>query len=310
MSANVQTLSPGELQELLSHGDVDVVDVREPDEWQTGHVPGARLVPLALVRADPRGALKSDTLVFVCAKGGRSATAAQIAVDVFGADKVVYSLNGGTEAWRGAGLPIVMPNAPSTSTSTPPSKPAPALDVVVAENLKRERSTRGWSLDDLAKEAGVSRTVLGQIELGRTVPAIGVVWKIAQALGVPFATLLASTSTKARGTTVTPRATAQKLTSADGRFTSRALFSPGDPHAAEFYELWLAPHSREDADAHRQGTREHLIVVSGSLEIKVGSDVVKLTAGDAIQFAADQPHAYINDSSEDCWMYLVMNYAR
>jgi rhodanese-related sulfurtransferase/transcriptional regulator with XRE-family HTH domain len=306
---SIQTLSPGELQELLSHGDVDVVDVREPDEWATGHVPGARLVPLALVHADPRGALKSDTLVFVCAKGSRSAKAAEVAAAVFGADKVVYSLNGGTEAWRGAGLPIVMPNAPASSTSTAsPSKPAPALDVVVAENLKRERTTRGWSLDDLAKEAGVSRTVLGQIELGRTVPAIGVVWKLAQALGVPFSTLLASTSTKARGTTVTPRATAQKLTSADGRFTSRALFSPGDPHAAEFYELWLAPHSREDAEPHRPGTRENLIVVSGALEIKIGSEVVRVAAGDSIQFAADQPHSYINDSAEECWSYLVMNY--
>jgi rhodanese-related sulfurtransferase/transcriptional regulator with XRE-family HTH domain len=288
--------------------DIDIVDVREPEEWKTGHVPGARLVPLALLRADPAGALPRDGVVFVCAKGGRSAQACELA-STFGRT-TVYSLNGGTEAWRAAGLPIVVPGQTPSPSSAASSEvvPEPGLDAVVGENLTRERAARGWSLDELARDAGVSRTLLGQIELGRTTPSLGVVWKIAQSLGVPFATLLSRPGPRI-GTTVTRRETAQKIGSADGRLTSRALFAPGDPSAAEFYELCLAPHSREDAEAHRPGTRENLVVASGRLELKVGSEVWQLQKGDAVQFAADQPHSYVNTGSEECWLYLVMNYA-
>jgi rhodanese-related sulfurtransferase/transcriptional regulator with XRE-family HTH domain len=306
----MKSLSPAELQSLLTT-DVDIVDVREPDEWATGHVPGARLVPLALLRADPLGALPRDNVVFVCAKGGRSAQACDVAAAV--GRSTVYSLNGGTEAWRTAGLPIVVPgpavrSASSSSTSTAEVVPEPGLDAVVGDNLKRERAARGWSLDELAREAGISRTLLGQIELGRATPSIGVVWKIAAALGVHFATLLSQPAPRI-GTTWSRREQAKKLTSADGRVTSRALFPPGDATAAEFYELWLAPHSREDAEPHRPGTRENLVVASGRLELKVGQETLTLARGDAVNFAADQPHSYVNPGSEECWLYLVMNYA-
>jgi transcriptional regulator with XRE-family HTH domain len=113
----------------------------------------------------------------------------------------------------------------------------------------------------------VSRTLLGQIELGRTVPSIGVTWRISQALGVPFSALL---STAHGGPLqVLTRTDAKTLHSADGRFVSRALFPFGEPHAAEFYELWLAGHAREDADAHRPGTVENLVVTAGRLKLTV-----------------------------------------
>ncbi|OGQ23771.1 MAG: hypothetical protein A2138_14120 [Deltaproteobacteria bacterium RBG_16_71_12] len=204
-----------------------------------------------------------------------------------------------------------MPEAPRAASPEDAASEAaaePELDALVGANLKAERGARGLSLDDLARDSGVSRTLLGQIELGRTVPSIGVIWKIAQALGVPFSTLLASSAPRV-GTTITERLKAKKLTSADGRFSSRALYPLGDAHAAEFYELWMAPHSREDAEPHRPGTRENLIVTSGRLELTVGNDSFHLEKGDAVNFSADQPHSYINRSGEECWMYLVMNYA-
>lgn len=193
---------------------------------------------------------------------------------------------------------------------SPVAAPAePALDAVVGGNLKAARLARGFSLDDLARDAGVSRTLLGQIEIGRATASIGVVWRLAHTLEVPFSTLLAS-ATASVGTVVTRRASAKTLASADGRFSSRALHPLGDPFAAEFYELRLAPHGREDADAHRPGTRENLVVVSGRLELHVGREVHALAAGDAVSFSADVAHAYVNPGGEETWMYLVMNYAR
>ena len=318
----MKLLTPVELQERAQQGGLDIVDVREPAEWITGHVPGARLVPLETLKADPRGNLQRDDVVFVCARGGRSATAAALAESI--GKKSVFSLDGGTSAWTAAGLPVVTPSA-SSSSSNASSNAALALaaaadvggslDAVVGQNLKTQRTEKGWSLDDLAREAGVSRTTLGQIEMGKSVPTIGVVWKIAQTLGVHFSVLLASSSAVSSSAvsssaSKTARATAKKLTSADGRFSSRALFPLDQSGAAEFYELWLAPHSKEEAEPHRPGTRENLIVTAGKLELRFGGQVVHLGPGDCVNFAADVAHSYVNNGGDDCWMYLVMNYAR
>jgi ribosome-binding protein aMBF1 (putative translation factor) len=63
---------------------------------------------------------------------------------------------------------------------------------VVGHAVRRIRRERGLSLDALAKESGVSRSMLGQIELGQSVPTINVLWKIARAFGVPVMSLVTS----------------------------------------------------------------------------------------------------------------------
>ncbi len=101
----MQFLSPQQAHELMSRGEVDVIDVRDSGEWADGHMPGARLVPLEQFRAAPKAALPRDGVLFVCAAGMRSQTAARIAAQL-GLTKV-YSLNGGTRGWVKAGLPLV-----------------------------------------------------------------------------------------------------------------------------------------------------------------------------------------------------------
>jgi rhodanese-related sulfurtransferase/transcriptional regulator with XRE-family HTH domain len=305
----VRTIGVPEAAELLSKG-VDLVDVREPHEWETGHLPGARLVPLGTFRANPAAAeVKSPTL-FVCAKGGRSATAAELA-DKQGLPEV-YTLDGGTIAWKAAGKPIVIP-APAPPASATPPEPAveptfdPELDALIGANVKELRTQRGLTLDLVAGLSGVGRQTLGQIELGRTVPSVATLWKIARAFDVPFSVLLARSG--APETRILRAANAKRLVSADGRFSSRALFPFDQKQQVELYELWLAAHSREDADAHAPGTRENLVITSGRLVLELRGQRHELGKGDAIVFSADTPHSYVNPGSEECWMNLVMTYA-
>ncbi|WP_329267881.1 rhodanese-like domain-containing protein [Streptomyces sp. NBC_01451] len=80
-----------------------VIDVREPDEYAAGHVPGARLMPMHSVSARC-GELPTDETVFViCAGGNRSRTAAD-RMNSRGID--AHSVTGGTGAWARAGHPI------------------------------------------------------------------------------------------------------------------------------------------------------------------------------------------------------------
>jgi rhodanese-related sulfurtransferase len=101
----VQSIGPDEARSLLAESTFDLVDVRDATEWSTGHLPGARHVPLSRLRSDARSELSHDGVIFVCAAGVRSEAAARLAL-AEGFSRV-YSLSGGTRAWAKAGLPLV-----------------------------------------------------------------------------------------------------------------------------------------------------------------------------------------------------------
>ena len=102
----VLTVTPSQLVGLLATQDVDLIDVRDASEYEAGHVAGARLLPLEVLRADPDAVLaRGTTLVFVCAKGVRSLQAAKLA-ERFGHERV-YSLDGGTKQWARSGMQLV-----------------------------------------------------------------------------------------------------------------------------------------------------------------------------------------------------------
>ena len=178
----------------------------------------------------------------------------------------------------------------------------------VGANLRQLRTERALSLEALARSSGVSRAMLGQIELGQSMPTIGVLWKIARALGVPFSALITARSSSQA--TVLRLSRARVLSSHDGAFRSRALFPADGPRNVEFYELRLSPGAREEADAHPPGTRENLFVQAGTIELSVAGEEHRLAAGDAILFEADAPHVYANPGPSEAVMYLVMTYAR
>jgi transcriptional regulator with XRE-family HTH domain len=177
---------------------------------------------------------------------------------------------------------------------------------VIGRNVRRIRTRQGFSLERLATASGVSRAMLSQIERGRSVPTIGLLWKIARALGAPFSAL--TSDGLASGTTVLRAGSAKVLSSANGTFTSRALFPAGLDRRVEFYKLTLAPKATEVAVPHAPGTLENLTVVAGEVEIHVAEQGYRLQADDAILFEADVPHIYRNVGGTTAVMYLVMSY--
>jgi rhodanese-related sulfurtransferase len=100
----VRSVTVEEAKRLLDGGGVDLVDVREADEYMSGHLPGARHVPLSDLQRDPARALPRDDVVFVCGHGVRSLAAGAIALAVGKAR--VYSIEGGTADWIAAGHPV------------------------------------------------------------------------------------------------------------------------------------------------------------------------------------------------------------
>jgi transcriptional regulator with XRE-family HTH domain len=177
----------------------------------------------------------------------------------------------------------------------------------VAENLRQRRKARGMSLDDLARASGVSRAALSQIETRKSNPTVGVLWKIAVGLAVPFAELIGAPRS---GAVVLRRADSQVLRSSDGKFESRPLAPAGASPMVELYELRLAARSTHASESHAPGTHEMIVVLSGALRMHAAEEVYELGAGDSIAFAADRPHAYENPGSSEARYHNVIVYER
>ncbi len=91
-------------KEMMSSNDVAVIDVREPHEYNAGHVPDAKLIPVATVFARKDELPREKDVIFVCGVGQRSALACEMAAAA-GLSRL-FNLEGGTEAWMKAGNPV------------------------------------------------------------------------------------------------------------------------------------------------------------------------------------------------------------
>lgn len=177
----------------------------------------------------------------------------------------------------------------------------------VAENLRQRRKSRGMSLEDLAQASGVSRAALSQIETCKSNPTVGVLWKIAVGLGLPFSELIGAPRA---GAVVLRRDDSQVLRSADGKLESRPLAPAGASPLVELYELRLSARATHASESHAPGTREVLVVLSGALRLHVDNETYELAAGDAIAFPADRPHAYENPAGSEARYHNVIVYER
>ena len=104
----VKEATPQEVQELLT-GDVQLGDVREKNEWDEGHLPGAAFVPKSYLEqwAEDRLPNKDKPTILYCAGGVRSVMAAD-ALRTLGYTNVI-SMTGGFNRWKDAGLPWTKP---------------------------------------------------------------------------------------------------------------------------------------------------------------------------------------------------------
>jgi rhodanese-related sulfurtransferase len=91
-------------RQMMETGGVRIIDVREPNEYASGHVPNAELIPLGQILAKPQEHIRNEQkTIFVCGVGQRSAVAAEMAAAVGATD--IYNMEGGTKAWIESGFP-------------------------------------------------------------------------------------------------------------------------------------------------------------------------------------------------------------
>jgi len=185
----------------------------------------------------------------------------------------------------------------AVTTSAPPE---------VGATLQRLRLARGLTLEDLSRIAGVSKSMLSQIEREKANPTIAITWRLANALGVQIGELLSS---EVRTVDLIRVVDAHEIPTLPGSHAGYSLRILGPMDLAgkyEWYELTLQPGGELASQAHDPGTTEHLTVVTGTVELEVGAEKRKIKHGATARYRADQRHAIRNAGKTEAKALLVV----
>lgn len=178
----------------------------------------------------------------------------------------------------------------------------------VGDTLAALRQARSLSLDELSRKAGVSKSMLSQIERGQANPTVAVVWRLANALDVTMGDLLGNAPAPSEATIdVLAAHAAPAIRSPDGLCELRILGPIALAGHFEWYALTIQPGGALDSQAHESGTREHLTNTAGTLEVQTADMVQRIRNGETARYAADRPHRISNagKSTASAWLVVV-----
>lgn len=169
------------------------------------------------------------------------------------------------------------------------------LNQNISMNLKRIRLARGYSLDMVAEQTGVSKSMLGQIERGEANPTIAILGKIVSGLRVELTDLVETPEDR-----VYPVSKEWLLPTKEvaDRYKVFNYFPYEKNRNFELYTIEVAPGAVYYSGSHGENTGEYLIVQSGQLTLKVEGAEYVVKQGDAIRFHTDEEHEYYNRGTE------------
>lgn len=171
--------------------------------------------------------------------------------------------------------------------------------------LKNLRQERGWSLDKTARETGVSKAMLGQIERAESSPTIATLWKIANGFQCSFSSFLQGLEGQE---SFSHSQHTSHLDSADKKMRASALFPYDEQTRCEIFFIELLPGCEQLSIAHKSGVIEHVIVVEGTIEVLLNDVWQVVPVGEGIRFNADNPHGYRNKTTSKASFHNIIHY--
>lgn len=171
-------------------------------------------------------------------------------------------------------------------------KDTAALAEAIGGRVRQERQSRGWTLDQLAEVAGVSRRMVVNVEQGAANPSVGTLLRISDALGVGLPALVHRPGP--RPVKVTRRGEGVVLWSGESGGRGVLMAGTAPPNVVELWDWTLGPGDQHTSEAHTPGTKELVQVQLGTVTVEVSGEPVTLETGDAIAFPGDVAHGYAN----------------
>lgn len=164
-----------------------------------------------------------------------------------------------------------------------------------AVNLKRIRLARKMSLEELAEQTGVSKSMLGQIERGESNPTLGTIGKIVSGLRVEFDDLISEPDIEAYKVDRNKLIPSKEV---PGQYTVYTYFPFQKKRNFEVYMIEIEPGATYYSGSHGEKTSEYIVSIEGTLKLKVRDMIYTLNSQDALSFKTDTEHSYINETDK------------
>lgn len=167
---------------------------------------------------------------------------------------------------------------------------------LVGGRLREARQSRTLTLDDVAREAGLTKSFVSAVERGETSPSIGSLYRICEVLGLPVASLFETAA--APENNVVRRADVRGV-SFGGEGVENYVLSPRSERRAQVIETHVAPGGSPGPEPwSHSGDLIIATVLEGRLEFRFEDHTTVLCAGDTISYSPADPHSWGNPDDE------------
>ncbi len=162
------------------------------------------------------------------------------------------------------------------------------------DKIREVRERKGLTLRAVAEQAGLSESLISQVERNRVSPAIDTLLKLVEILDIDLDYLFRDFKRERSVNLV--RAAERSRTSARGVVYERLshTVSEDTAHEIEAYLITVSPGAKSSSEDYGHPGRELGVVIRGRGELVVGTRTYKLAEGDSISFPADTPHGLTN----------------
>lgn len=175
-----------------------------------------------------------------------------------------------------------------------------------SEQLKHLRAAKGYSMQQLADIAQVSKSMISKIERDEVQPTLDIATRLARALGKSLSAML-ETQTPSL-TLKIPHAEQSTWEDPVTRAVRRVLSPPFPDSQLEWLEVTLPAHAQLPLSPLEKGSEKYFLVIDGELNIEVAGQPLSLQAGDSGYLAADHPHRFINSTDQPVRYLLVIKH--
>jgi transcriptional regulator with XRE-family HTH domain len=187
------------------------------------------------------------------------------------------------------------PQPPTPRDKTEPPERWPAR--LVGGRLREARQGRDMTQDDVAREAGLTKSFVSAVERGETSPSIGSLYRLCEVLGVTIAALFETAP--APESNVVRRADVRGV-SVGGEGVENHVLSPRAERRAQVIETRVAPGGSPGPEPwSHSGDLVIATVLEGRLEFRFEDHTTVLEAGDTISYSPADPHSWGNPSDDD-----------
>jgi transcriptional regulator with XRE-family HTH domain len=198
----------------------------------------------------------------------------------------------------------------TTGHQTTPVASAEGADGI-GRRLASHRVRRGLRVAKLAREVGVTPSLISQIERGQSRPSVSTLFALAQALDVPVDAFFRD----AESAHDAPRAGGRYLVRKENRAAIDIeggvrweRLTRNTMEHLDFFELIYQPGAESHPRQYTHPGTEMVLVMRGLLEITVGFERYRLGPGDSIDFPSSMPHRYVNPGEQTAHAVTVICY--